>query len=93
MNLPHILSSIEWEFAIWALLVIAAGTALLAILSPRRFSALNAWSSAWIDVDKLTRRLDKRVDIDHHFLRHCRLFGIAVLGAAGLLAGFLLWAP
>lgn len=88
MNLAYNLPSIRWEFAIWALLAVAAGSALMAVVSPRLFSALNAWSSVWIDVDKLTKRLDKRVDIERHVIRHSRMLGAMTVAAACVLSAF-----
>jgi hypothetical protein len=81
-------SSIEYESLVWALLAVAAGIALVAILSPRFFSKLNAWSSVWIDVDRFAGRTNKRIDIDHRVLLHSRLFGAMTIVAAGVLAGF-----
>jgi hypothetical protein len=72
---------------IWTLLAGAAGFGVVAILSPRIFSALNARTSVWIDVDRFARKLDERVDVDDRVARHPRMLGTLSIIAATALAG------
>jgi len=78
----------QWESFVWTLLAVAASIALVAILSPRVFARLNAWSSVWIDIDRLARKSNTRIDIDDRIIPHCRLLGAIVIVAAGILASF-----
>ena len=86
MNPFHVLHSIEWKWVTWALLAGAAGTGLVAVVSPRLFATLNAWSGVWVDVDRFSKGLDRRIDIEHHVIRHIRLLGAMTTLAACVLA-------
>ena len=88
MNATIDLSSCEWEWLVWALLALAGSAALLAVLKPSVFQTISARSSRWIDVDRFTRKLDKRIEIDHRVLPHSRLLGAMSVAACGVLAAF-----
>ena len=88
MNMPYFLSSVQWESVIWILLGLAAGVALTAVLNPRLFSVLSTRSGVWIDIDVVTRKLDKRINIDRRVLPHSRLLGAMSIAAASVLAAF-----
>ncbi len=87
MNVAESLCSVRGQAVIWTLLAGAAGFGAVAIFSPRIFSTLSAWASVWIDVDRFTRKLDKRVDVDDCVARHPRLLGALSILAAAALAG------
>jgi len=87
MNTPSVYP-MQCESFVWTLLAIAGIFALTAILSPRLFSTLNAWSSTWIDIDRFANKLDKRIDIDPRFAVHSRPLGALTVVAAVVLAGF-----
>ena len=72
-------SSTPWQSLVWTLVGIAATFAMVAILSPRLFAKLNEWASLWIDIDRLAKKADKRVDIDHRIIPHSRLLGLEAL--------------
>ncbi len=85
MNIADV-SSTQWQPFVWTLVGIAGSFALVAILSPRLFAKLNAWTSLWIDFDGLAKKVDKRVDIDHRVVPHSRLLGAMTIVATGVLA-------
>ena len=87
MNVAEFLCSFSGQVMIWTLLAGAAGFGLVAVLSPRLFTALNARTAVWIDIDRFTRKLDRRVDLDACVARHPRLLGALSITAAGVLAG------
>ena len=87
MNMADFLCSVSGRGLIWMLLVGAAGFGAVAILSPRIFSALSAWASVWIDVDRFSQRLERQVDVDDCVARHPRLLGALSILAAVTLAG------
>ena len=58
---------------------------LLALCSPRWFTAIATGSSRWIDTEKLLAPLNKSIVIDQYVLPHCRILGLAVLVATALL--------
>jgi hypothetical protein len=86
MNATHVLHSAVWDSAVWTLLGLAGGLALLAILSPRLFSSLSSQSSVWIDTYRVTKAFDKRFDISRYVLPYSRLLGAMTLVATGVLA-------
>jgi len=88
MSMIDVFSSVPREWFIWTLLGFAGGVGLIAVLSPRLFSALSAWSSVWIDTEKSAKSLDRRIDIEQHVLRHSRLYGAMTVVATGVLAAF-----
>ena len=47
----------------------------------------------WIDIDRFTRRLDRRVDVDDRVACHPRVLGALSIVAAAALAGFSLHYP
>jgi hypothetical protein len=71
---------------------------LLAMVSPRAFAAAIAKGNVWIDTwrffpsvdNKVLRKLDRWVDLDHVAVRCGRLTG-AVMFAAGAALAWLLW--
>ena len=87
MNTPSIYP-IQWQPFTWTLLAVAGIFGLMAILSPRLFSTVSAWSSTWIDIDRFAKKLDKRIDIDPGFTLHSRPLGALTVVAAVVLAGF-----
>lgn len=87
MNILDV-SSTQWQSFVWIFVGIAASFALLAILSPRLFAKLNAWSSLWIDTDRVAKKTDKRIDIDHRIIPYSRLLGAMTIAAAAVLASF-----
>lgn len=89
MSTPYVLAYAPWYWATWTFLGAGGIVGLLAILSPRLFSRLVAVGGVWIDIDKLARKLDRRIDLDPYILRHSRLFGGLLLGAAALLLSLL----
>ena len=68
------------------LLAILGAIGLLALISPRLFESVSSSSSRWVDSQKLLSILDKRVDIDHLVLPHCRLLGALVVVSVAVLA-------
>lgn len=87
MSMAEFLCSVSGQAVIWTLLAGAVGFGLVAIFSPRIFSTLSAWTSVWIDVDRFTTKLDRRVDVDDRVARHPRLLGTLSIIAAATLAG------
>jgi hypothetical protein len=87
MNMAEFLCSVSGQAVIWTLLAGAVGFGLVAIFSPRLFTALNARTSLWIDIDRFTRKLDRRVDVDDRVARHPRVLGALSVIAAVTLAG------
>ena len=73
----------------WSVLGAVALIGLVAVCSPRRFSALAARGSQWVDTNKLLQHLDRRIDVDHYVLPFSRWLGIAVIVSAGII-GYLL---
>ena len=73
-----------------ALLGLSGVSGLLALLSPRHFQILAAWSARWVDGQHYLAVLDRRFDIDALVLRHCRvlgalvIFSVSVLGYVGM---------
>jgi hypothetical protein len=61
-------------------------TGLVALVSPRLFESLATSSSRWVDSQKLLSVLDKRIDIDHLVLPHCRILGALVVVSVAVLA-------
>ena len=86
MNMAEFLCSGPGQAVIWTLLAGAAGFAVMAIFSPRLFTAFNARTSLWIDIDRFTCKLDRRVDVDDCVARHPRLLGTLSIVAAATLA-------
>jgi hypothetical protein len=80
--------SARWIVLVFLGLVALAG--LLALCSPPTFSRLARWTSVWVDTNEMVDKMQRRIDIDGYVLRHCRLFGFAVLGAVAVLAGMLI---
>jgi hypothetical protein len=76
----------SWDAFAWFALGIVGAVGLLAILSPRRFSALATRGGQWVDSNKILAQLDKRVDIDAYVLPFSRVLGLAVLVAVALIA-------
>jgi|GEM_PF-4789450 len=76
----------SWGPVAWVGLGALSAVGLLALLSPRGFSALAARGSTWIDTNQLLSKLDTRVDVDHYVLPFSRLLGVAVLASVGALA-------
>ena len=73
------------EAIIWATLGVIGAIGVLAIVSPRRFSALSNRGSQWVDTNQILAHLDKRIEVDQFILPHARLLGVAVIGSVGLL--------
>ena len=71
---------------VWSTLGVIAAIGALAILSPRRFSALSNRGSQWVDTNQVLAHLDKRIEVDQYVLPHARLLGAAVIASVGLLA-------
>jgi hypothetical protein len=71
---------------VWTLLGIFSTIGLVAVVSPRCFSALTNRSSTWVDTNKLLATLDTRVDIDKYVLPFSRVLGVSVLVAVGIIA-------
>ena len=80
------------RWIVLAFLGLVAVAGVLALCSPPAFSRLARWASVWVDTDKLVDKMQQRIDIDRYVLPHCRLFGVAVLGAAGVLGSMLICA-
>ena len=78
--------TIDITFIFWPLLAIITILGTFAFVSPFRFRAFAERSSHWVDTEKVFDKLNQRVDVDRHVLRHCRLFGGVVLCATGMLA-------
>ncbi len=57
----------------------------LALVMPNAFSRLAQTGARWVDTEKLIEKLDQRVDVDQHVLRHSRLLGAAVIASAVFL--------
>jgi hypothetical protein len=74
----------------WALLALVATVGLVALVSPRRFTALTRGSSHWVDTDKILSKLDTRVDVDKYILPFSRPLGVAVLLSVGVIAYLLM---
>ena len=66
---------------VWTLLGSVGLIGLVAVLSPRCFSALAVRSNHWVDTAKLLACLDRPIDIDRHVLPFSRALGIAVIAA------------
>jgi hypothetical protein len=93
MQMTEVAAHPHWQWVVGSLLGIVGVIGLVAVLSPRTFYRLASWSNIWVDTDKLLRVFDVRVDIEHYVLRHSRLFGIVIVGAALTLAGCLVRLP
>jgi hypothetical protein len=75
---------------LWSFLALISVVGVLAVVSPRYFTALARGSSRWVDSSKFLAPLDKQVHIDAYFLPHSRLLGASVLGAVIVLAMLLI---
>ncbi len=76
--------AMNWDSLVWIFLGIVGSVGLLAILSPRRFSALAARGGHWVDTSKVLAQLDRRVDIDAYVLPFSRVLGVAMLAVVAL---------
>ena len=73
------------DWFVWGLLSVVTVLGLLAIFSPRLFSIIARRGGEWVDTNKLVEKLDKQIHIDHHMIRHSRVFGITVVAASVFL--------
>jgi len=78
------------QYGVWFALGVVAFFGLLAMVSPRHFASLAGGGSKWIDTSRYLEALDRRIDIDALVIRLSRLFGLAVLASAAVLAYFYL---
>ena len=85
LKLPH-----AGQWVVLPSLALVGATGALAMISPRLFSRLAHASSLWVDFDGMVDKMQRRIDIDHYVLRHCRLFGVVVLAAVAILATVLI---
>ena len=70
------------EPLLWGLLTVLFFLGVLAVASPKRFKGLTKSSSHWVDTRKILEVLDRRVEIDHHVLRHSRILGVCLMASA-----------
>ncbi len=77
-----LLEAVDFRFIVIPALAIMGFIGLLAILSPRHFTAVSQASSQWVDTRRFWEMLDKQVDVDRVALRYCRSFGLLVVAAA-----------
>lgn len=68
-----------------SLLALSSLSGMIALISPRAFACLSMWSTHWVDSYRYLAVLDRRFDIDHYVLRHCRLLGALVLLSVSIL--------
>jgi hypothetical protein len=54
---------------------------VVAVVSPRTFSAMSKFARRRIETNRWFAWLDKEVDVDEYFLRHTRLFGLLMIAA------------
>ena len=78
--------SVVLQTVVFVLLAGVAVLGLLAVVSPKHFALLANRSSKWVDTSHYLRRLDEPVHVDKHVLRYSRVFGVAVMISAVLLA-------
>lgn len=81
MNPALVLGSAQWLCVMWGGLAVSGFLGLLALLSPRLFASVATCGKTWVDVDRLLRKLDRKIDIDDYVLHHSRMFGVMVLAA------------
>src|SRR5690242_15115205 len=71
-----------WQPLCMAVLALSAICGAIAMASPQRFRAIAVYSARWIETERISKWLDRRIDIDGYVLRHPRTFGaIATLSA------------
>lgn len=58
---------------------------LIALVSPRVFQRLATQSKQWVDTEKYLAVLDRRIDVDSYFLRHCRVLGALVMVSVSIM--------
>lgn len=74
-----------WHALLIASLSLCGAVGLLALLSPRLFTAVATWGSRWINLQRFLDCLDKRVDVDRLLIPHSRILGGAVLASVSVL--------
>lgn len=89
MTLLLAVSEARWIPLAWTVLAFVGFLGLLALLSPRWFSAVAMRGGHWVDTERVLNKLNTRIDIDAHILPHSRVLGGAVVAAVGLLGWML----
>ena len=85
--------AIAWQPLCISLMALSGLIGLIAVLSPKHFRFIATFSGRWVSTDRFLRWIDTRVDIDHWFLGHSRLFGAVLLVAIGVVAYFAVRLP
>jgi hypothetical protein len=73
----------------WGALGACGILGLLALVSPPLFQRVAAQGAHWFDAQKWIERLDRRYDVDHYVLPHCRVLGALVIASVVFLGGLL----
>jgi hypothetical protein len=68
-----------------AFFAFAGAVSALAVVSPRHFEWLARKSSRWVDSRRFVEVLDRRIEVDHYFLPHSRVFGLCMLASVSVL--------
>jgi hypothetical protein len=71
---------------LWTVVIAAGVLGLIALLSPRLFSAIARVGNHWVDTSKWLAKFDTRVDVDSHVLPYSRHLGAAVIASLAVLA-------
>lgn len=62
---------------------------VIAIILPRTFGKLAAFLGKWIEALPTFKTIDRRLDVDHYFLKYTRVFGACILMASAFWASLL----
>lgn len=71
---------------LWSVVIAAGVLGLIALVSPRHFSAIARAGNHWVDTSKWLAKFDTRVDVDSRLLPYSRQLGAAVLASVAVLA-------
>jgi len=71
---------------LWSLVIFAGVLGIIALVSPRLFSAIARASNHWVDTSKWLAKFDTRVEVDAHVLPYSRHLGAAVVASLVVLA-------
>ena len=87
---PHFAAfNSHWEPLVWFALGILGAVGVVAVLHPRRVTALAMREHGWVESAKGSGGIDEAASSRLVALSLCRLFGVAVLAAVAASAYFL----